>query len=243
MKYAIIEDEQHTVTMIQSIVSDAFSDLVFCGTAANIKDGITLLKNEKPTIVFLDVHLDDGESFKILQEFPTPNFKLIFVTSYSKFAIKAFKFSAIDFVLKPFTTNDIVTAVEKVLANNKAHEYQEKLATFFHNYTSTQQKIVLSNADSIHIVSLEDIWFAKSDNNYTTFYINDGREILISKPLKHFEEKLSDSFFFRTHQKYLINLHQITQYDKRKEVVMLTNGSSIPVSQSKKPSLLELLTM
>lgn len=243
MNYVIIEDEQHTVTMIRSIVSNAFSDLLFCGNASTIKDGIPLLKTEKPDLVFLDVNLDDGESFQILQEFPNPNFKIIFVTSYSKFAVQAFKFSAVDFVLKPFTTSDIVNAIEKVLANNKTNEYQEKLATFFHNYTSSQQKIVLSNADNIHIVSLKNILFAKSYNNYTTFHINDGREILISKPLKYFEEKLSNSFFFRTHQKYLINLNQVIRYDKRKDAIVLTDGSFIPVSQSKKASLLQLLSI
>lgn len=243
MKYAIIEDQEHTVTMISSIVADSFSDFVFCGTASTINKGISLLKKEKPDFVFLDVHLNDGESFQILQEFPSPNFKIIFVTSYSKFAVNAFNFSAIDFVLKPFTSNDITNAIEKVLANNKADLYQEKLAAFFHNYTSSQQKIVLSNADNIHIVPLENILFAKSDNNYTTFYINDGREILISKPLKHFEEKLSNSFFFRTHQKYLINLNQIVRYNKRHDTIILSNNNSIPVSQSKKASLLQFLTM
>lgn len=239
--YIIIEDDNYTVDKINDIVANNFPSIIFSGGAPSIVDAIELIKTSQPNFIFLDVNLEDGESFDILKKFPNPNFKIIFVTSYSKYAVEAFKFSALDFVLKPFTSDEIVSAVEKVVVYQSNKDYSKRLDTFFHNYTSAQKKIILSNVDSIHIILIEDILYAESDNSYTTFYIIDGREILVSKSLKSFEEKLSNYFFFRSHQKYLINLHHITKYNKRSDEIVLLNTTCLPVSQLKKQKLLQIL--
>jgi len=243
ISYLIIEDDQHTVTMLKDIVHHHFSDINFSGRASSIVAAIELLKTKKPDFIFLDVNLDDGESFDILKQFPNPSFKVIFITSYSQYAVDAFKFSALDFILKPFDAKDIIEAVEKVTTAQDKERYAHKIEAFFHNYTSSQKKIVLSNAEDIHIIELNTIIYAESDNNYTTFHINDGRKILISKSLKHFEIKLANSFFFRIHQKYLLNTNYIKQFRKRTEEVILTTNINLPVSQSKKSALLHYLSV
>ena len=240
--YLIIEDDMHTISMLKDIVSSHFSDLNFSGEAPSITSAIALIKSKKPEFIFLDVNLEDGQSFDILKHFPNPNFKVIFITSFSKYAVDAIKFSALDFVLKPFDSNDIIEAVKKVISSQNKENYVKKINAFFHNYQSQQKKIVLSNADDIHIIDIQDIIYAASDNNYTTFYINDGRKILISKSLKHFELKLSNFFFFRIHQKFLLNTNYIKQFSKRTEEVVLSTNEKLPVSQSKKASLLSFLS-
>ena len=241
--YLIIEDDMRTVTMLKNIVANNFSDCLFSGNAASINAGVDLIRKKDPDFIFLDVNLEDGKSFDILKQFPNPDFKVIFVTSFSKYAVEAFKFSALDFVLKPFDITDIKEAVKKVIAEQNSENYIKKIATFFHNYDSSQKKIVLSNADDIHIIDLNAIVYAASDNNYTTFFIDDGRKILVSKSLKHFELKLANSFFFRIHQKYLVNTQFIKQFSKRTEEVILTSETKLPVSQSKKVRLLQYLSL
>ncbi len=240
---AIIEDDSNTSKMLSSIVTEAFDAIKIVGEASSIKSGIDLINKTNPGFIFLDINLEDGKSFDILRNFPNPAFKIIFITSYSKYAIEAFKFSALDFVLKPFTPLEITKAIDKVVEQQNNEDYTKKLSAFFHNYTNTTspKKIILSNADSIHVVLIEDILYAKSDNSYTTFFVSDGREILVSKSLKSFDEKLSPHFFFRIHQKYLINLHQIKKYNKRNDEIVLSNNIALPVSQVKKPKLLQLL--
>ncbi len=238
----IIEDDANTVGMLASIITQEFDTIKVLGDASTVIDGIQLIRTTTPDFIFLDVNLDDGKSFEILTEFPNPTFKIIFITSYSKYAVDAFKFSALDFVLKPFSPDEIISAIKKVIEYQNAAHYTQKIHTFFHNYNSSQKKLVLSNADSINIVAIDTILYAKSDNSYTTFYTNDAREILVSKSLKHFEEQLSPYWFFRIHQQYLVNSRHIKKYDKRNDVVLLSNAVSLPVAQSKKAGLLNILS-
>ncbi|RBW60846.1 MULTISPECIES: LytR/AlgR family response regulator transcription factor [unclassified Tenacibaculum] len=237
---ALIEDDKNTITMLKSIIEENFDAINVIGSASSINGAYELITNTNPTFIFLDVNLEDGDGFEILNKFNSPKFTVIFITSYSKYAVEAFKFSAIDFVLKPFSPSDIIKAVNKVIQEEHKN-YLEKITTLYHNHTSGQKKIILSNSDSIHVVSLEDILYAKSDNSYTTFFTIDKREILVSKSLKSFDDQLSSYFFFRIHQKYLINLQHIKKFNKRNDEIVLINDTSLPVSQGKKADLLHLL--
>lgn len=236
----IIEDNINTITMLKSIIKDNFDTVLVKGNASSVVDGIKLIKTVNPEFILLDVNLDDGEGFEILKAFPKPNFKIIFITSYSKYAIEAFKFSALDFVLKPFSPEEICNAINKVITEKDKNHIQ-KLTTFQHNQVSLDKKLVLSNIDNVYIVNLEDILYAKSDNSYTTFFTLDQGEILVSKSLKSFDAKLSPYLFFRTHQKYLINLNHIKRFNKRSNEVVLLNNHILPVSKGKKEQLMSFL--
>ncbi|TCI85069.1 LytR/AlgR family response regulator transcription factor [Tenacibaculum sp. M341] len=241
MKCIIIEDDYNTVIVLKTIVNDHFKNIRVTGHASSVKKGIELIQNENPDFIFLDVNLDDGEGFEVLNSFPNPTFKIIFITSFSKYAVEAFKFSALDFVLKPFSPSEIVSAVNKVISSQNSINYLEKLATLYHNHTSSDKKIILSNSDDIHITSIDSIIYAMSDNSYTTVFTTDNEKILVSKSLKSFEEKLTPHLFFRIHQKFLINLKYIKRYHKKSDEIVLQNNISLPVAKSKKEQLLSFI--
>lgn len=240
--YLIIEDDKRTDDMLKEIMAEYFPEIKYLGNATSITSGIELINLKKPDFIFLDVNLDDGLSFDILKQFPNPNFKVIFITSYSKYAVEAFKFSALDFILKPFTTNDVLDAINKVTTLHDHEIYVEKLNTFFHNFNTTNsKKLVLKNLDEIHIVDTDDIIYLQSDNNYSTFFLKNNKQIVVSKTLKHYDEKLKGLNFFRAHQSYLVNLSFLRSYDKKNEVLLLSNDIKLPVSQSRKAILHDYL--
>ena len=242
LSYIIIEDDQRTVQMISSIVHENLPDIIYKGNSSDIKNGVKLIKEMNPDFIFFDVNIDDGKSFEIIKQFPNPNFKIIFITSYSKYAVEAFKLSALDFVLKPFTATEIVMTVEKVIEEYDKENYTKVLDTFFHNYSSLDnKKLVLKNLDEIHVVNIDDIIFIKSDRNYSTFHLKNEKEILVSKTLKSFEQKLTSANFFRCHQSYLVNLNLMKSYDKKNDVLVFINNAELPVSHSKKAFLLNYL--
>lgn len=235
----IVEDDPQAFAYASSILKN-YNNIQLIGHSDCIIEASVLIKKLKPDFIILDVFLIDGTAFEFLPLFDTIDFKIIFTTSYAKYAIEAFKFSALDYLLKPYEEIELISAIEKVVANINTSNYQSQLNTLMHNFSERNEskKLVLKNTDAIHVVTIKDILFAKSDNNYTSFLLTNGKSILVSKPLKSFDEKLRDHNFFRVHQTFLINLVYITSFDKRNEEVILNDHHAIPVAQSKKKSLL-----
>ncbi len=238
----IVEDDPQALTYASSIVAQ-FEEIKIIGNTDSIKEAVNQVKQLKPDFLILDVFLTDGNAFEFLNSFATIDFKIIFTTSFAKFAIDAFKFSALDYLLKPYQESELVTAIDKVIENINTSDYQLQLSTLLQNIAAPKvpKKLVLRNADAIHVVKTEDILYAKSDNNYTTFMLINEKEILVSKPLKSFTEKLSDHNFLRIHQSFLINLSRISSFDKRNDQVILDQRHSIPVAQSKKQQLISYI--
>ncbi|MGI9542074.1 MAG: LytR/AlgR family response regulator transcription factor, partial [Cyclobacteriaceae bacterium] len=193
-------------------------------------------------MVILDINLPDGTAFDLLRKIPAPGFKIIFTTAFSKYAIEAFKFSALDYLLKPYTPSQFITSVEKALSEIDKENHHQLLEAFRYNFESqnnNDKKLVLKNAEAVHVVPLRDIIQAQSDNNYTLFFIADGRKILISKSLKEFDQKLNDYGFLRVHQSHLVNLEHARSYNKREDSLLLSDTTEVPVAQSKKSLLWE----
>ena len=235
----IVEDDPQALAYASSILK-TYKNIDLIGHADNIKEASSLVKKLKPDFIILDVFLVDGNAFEFLPLFDTIDFKIIFTTSYAKFAIDAFKFSALDYLLKPYEDTELISAIDKVIIDVNKTNYQSQLNTLMHNISNNKQskKLVLKNADAIHVIEVQDILYAKSDNNYTSFLLTNNKSILVSKPLKSFDEKLKSHHFFRVHQSYLINLNYISSFNKRNEEVILKETHAIPVSQSRKKSLL-----
>lgn len=242
MKAVIIDDESHARQSISTLVEFQFKQIQIIGEAANVKDAVNLIKQEKPDLVFLDIDLPDGTGFDILKQTNYKNLKVIFVTAYHNFAIQAIKYSAFDYILKPLNPKELITAVNNALVENeKAEGYQEKFQAFFNNYSTTkteQKKLVLKTADKIHVVEINNIIHCESDNAYCTIYLNNGNKIIVSKSLKTYEEMLVPLGFMRVHQSHLINCNYISYYDKQDGgTLVMTDNSNIPVSIQKKPVL------
>lgn len=247
MKVLIVDDEELARNTLKNILENNHKDLKVVGEADSVNTALALIKSETPDLVFLDIDLKDGSGFDVLNSMNEINFKSIFVTAHHEYAIKAIKFSAFDYILKPVSELEIGAAIDKIKKQKLAevNNYHMKALISNSDLTSTEgKKIILKTAESIHLVNINDIIRCEADNNYTTFYVNDNHKIVVSKGLKEYEELLSEFGFFRVHQSHLINLKEIKRYNKRDGgYLQLSDGSHIPVSQRKKQKLLELFEL
>ncbi len=244
IKAVIIDDEDAQRNVVRNLLNSKFSNIKISGEAMNVDEGLYVLKTLKPDIAFLDVELTDGTSFDILRKLPKIEFKIIFITGYKDFAVEAFKFSAIDYILKPINSAEFENAVQKAITEMNIHNQALKLDALFTNFQNIAQetkKIVLKTQESIYLVNVQNIIHCQSDNSYITFYINDGRKILVVGSLKDYEEMLLPFGFFRPHQSHLINLNFITRFDKKDGgYIVLSDNSEIPISQRKRQQFFEV---
>ncbi len=239
----IIEDEPDIREINRRFLSDNFSDIEVVGEADSVDSGIELIQTEQPQLVLLDIDIKGGTGFHILQKVHPYNFAIIFITAFNEFAIKAIKFSALDYILKPVNEVEFCTAVKNAVESIESKQIETQVNNFFEHYEKKTQskKIVLKTCDSIHLVDISDIMYCISDNSYTTFYIRDKKEIIVSKSLKEFENLLSVYNFFRPHQSYLVNLHCIDKIDKTDGgSIILNNKKEIPISHRRKQALLDI---
>jgi len=243
VRAVIIDDEAHLREMIRNMLSDSFPELEIIGEADSVKDGVKTIDELKPDIVFLDIEIKGGEGFDILEVINHKNFKVIFITAFNEFAIKAIKFSAIDYILKPINEIEFITAVKKALTEIEKPILQKQIENFFNNYHNLQnKKLVLRTSENIHIVNVNDIVRCESDNSYTTFFIRDGEKIVISKSIKEYAELLNEYGFIRPHQSHLVNLNFVKRLDKSDGgFLIMKDGKEIPVSSRRKQNLLQIL--
>ncbi len=244
MKIALIDDDKNIREQYKTIIFGHFQEITRIYEADTAKRGIELLKNTSVDVVILDIDLGDGTGFDVLQNVKPYNFSLIFSTAFNDFAIKAIKFSALDYILKPFDKDELISALEKAISLREKSNLENQLKNFFDHYDKTTQskKLVLKTAGEFNIVDVNDIVYCKSDNSYTSFFFSNSEEIIVSKGMKEYEELLSQYNFFRPHTSYLVNLNFVKKLDKSDGgFLILKNGREIPVSQRKKARLVQVL--
>jgi len=243
MKVIIIDDESLVRKTLETILRDSFPNINIVGQAGSVVEAVSLIKEQSPDLILLDVDLTDGNGFDVLTQVKPINFKVIFITAHQEYAIKAIKFSAFDFILKPISQNELTYAVQRVIQEYNLVDQNLKWNAFFNNLNETHKKskkIVLKTSESIHIVQIDEIIRCEADNNYSTFFLLTGEKIVVSKGLKEFEELLTDYGFFRVHQSHLINLDFVLRFDKKDGgYIILSDNSVVPVSQRKKQKLLD----
>lgn len=243
LRTLIIDDEAPARELLAGILENYCHRTELIGFADGVQNGLKAIKSLKPDLVLLDVNLEDGNAFDLLREFNEIPFALIFVTAYENYALNAFRFSAVDYIMKPVNIDDLVKAVQKAADKLEQASLGLKLKNFFDNLNSKPEdkKIVLKTQESIHIVKLSDIIRCEADHNYCTFYFVNGKKIVVSRNLGEFEEMLNGLFFFRTHQSHLININHILSFEKNEGgYLKMADNSSVPVSKRKKEELLEL---
>jgi two-component system LytT family response regulator len=240
MRTVIIDDENKGRLTIKNLINKYTPQLELVGEADSVENGVELIEREKPELVFLDIEMPDGTGFDVLTNVEYSEFHLIFCTAYDQYAVKAFRFSAIDYLLKPLDPDIFKIAVSKVCDENKA-ESVAKIETLNTNKTEFK-KLALSAAEGITIVNIDDVIRCESSVNYTHFIILDGSKVLVSKTLKEFDEMLSQHGFFRVHKSHLVNLNHIKKYIKGEGGwVIMVDDSKIEVSRRKKDALLKAL--
>jgi two-component system, LytTR family, response regulator len=241
MKAIIVDDEERGIIALQQLLQMYCTGIVVAGTATNIKDAENKIREMQPDIVFLDIEMPGGNGFRLLERFDNITFDIIFVTAYNNYAIKAIKFAALDYILKPVKDTELQEAVEKVI-KNKAKKESEKYRFLKETFSksNTFNKIVLQSTEEYHLVKLEDIVYCKASDNYTYFHMNDGRHYIVSKQLKDYEEILVPHNFFRIHKTYLININHVEKISKADGLsVIMTNRDELPVSFRKKDEFIE----
>jgi two-component system LytT family response regulator len=240
----IIDDELHMRDSLAKLLGKHCPQVAVVGEANGVYSGIKAIQDLQPDLVLLDIQMEDGTGFDLLNSLKTIDFKLIFVTAYDQFAMQAFRFSAVDYLLKPVNPLLLVEAIERATQlMQKHHDLQmQALQENLNNAKSQDKKIILKTTENIYLLTLHDIISCESDNNYTNIYTSDGEKILVSKTLKEYDDLLTCCGFYRVHKSYLINLSHIKRFEKQDGgYIVLTNDMKVPVASRKRDEMLEML--
>ena len=236
MKAVIIDDMPAARIALQEDIRSYCSEIDLVGEADGVVSGAKLIKEIQPDLVFLDIQMPDGSGFDLLEILPNKNFKVIFTTASDAFALKAFKFSAIDYLLKPIDPDDLKEAVQRAKLQSSTFE---RLSLLKENMQGSK-KIALNTLEKIQIVKIDAIVRCESSVNYTTFYFEDGTKLLVTKTLKEFDKLLSDYTFLRVHQSHLVNTEFIKEFLKSNGELVMKDGTKVPVSTRKKAVVMEM---
>jgi two-component system LytT family response regulator len=242
-KVLIIDDENPTREFIRKMLESFDLNLEIYTDGENVQSGIEAIERIKPDIVLLDIQMPDGNGFDVLKSVAHKQFEIIFITAFQEFAVQAIKFSALDYILKPIDAEELRSAVTNALQLLSHKKDEHQLQALQHNIQPhLKRKLVLKTQESIFVVEIDDIVHCEADKNYTFFYLNDGKKILVSKTLKDYDTLLAGLQFFRVHQSHLINLNCVERYDKHDGgSVILKDGTAIPLSPAKKEQFFKSL--
>lgn len=240
LKTVLVDDEINALEALEWKLNRYVDDLQIIKCNSPI-EAINTIQEEKPDLVFLDIDMPEMDGFTLLQKLSYTNFDLIFTTAHDEYALQAIKVSAIDYLLKPVDKDELITAVDKVIASRKGNQLEDKLQSLFSNLNRSD-KINISADGKIYLLDRNDVIMLKSDKSYTTVFLTNEKSILVSKTLKEVEKKFAFPEFFRVHNSYLININHVKEYLKSLggELIM-SNGMSASISRNKKTELLERL--
>ena len=242
LKTIIIDDESDAVESLTVLLSDFIEGVDLIGAADGVGSGYELVNTAQPQLVFLDINMKDGTGFDLLNRFEHIPFQVIFVTAYDQYAIKAFKYAALDYLLKPIDLQELRSAVErakKLVLDNSAQNYQFAKSVYKDPFPA---KLALPNLEGFDLIEISEIVRCEGQNNYTTVILDGGKKFLVSKTLKEYESILTEHGFLRVYQSHLINTKYIQRYIKgRGGTVIMSDGTYVPISREKKEALLKVI--
>jgi two-component system LytT family response regulator len=238
----IVDDETKSREVLKRLLQEVDLDIDIVGEGDSVESGFEVITKEKPQLVFLDVEMLDGTGFNLLEKFDQVDFSVIFTTAYDKYAIKAFKYSAIDYLLKPIGIEELEDAVFEVQKGiNIELNYHAQIKALINNSKETGvKKLAIKGANKIDFIIVDDILYCESEESYCLITMVDNRKITASKPLKHFDTVLAEhADFFRASKSCLINIKFIRSFVKSKDIIELTNGYTVEVSRRRRKEFLE----
>lgn len=241
MKILIIDNEPDIADGLAELLGLFCPEILKVNIEHSIAGGIEAINNLQPDVVFLDVELNEGTGFDLLNQLDEIAFQLIFITAHDKYALNAFRFSAIDFLVKPIDPEALQVAVERAKSGLEKNEIIKQLEVIKETPTNNKEKkIVLKDSDAIYFVRIADILFCQADGPYTTFHIENSAKIIVSKNLKEYEDLLEPFGFERTHHSYLVNLSKVIRFDKKEGGTLVLEGNhSVFLSVRKKDQVLK----
>jgi two-component system LytT family response regulator len=244
IRCVIVEDEEMARNVLKSLLAQYCPDVMVCAEADDVISGKNMIETFRPDLVFLDIEMPGGSGFKLLTSIENKDFEVVFITAYEQFAIKAIRHDALDYILKPIDPKELVAAVEKVNEAKYKKTLKKQYDNLLKNLDPEQlvvRKISLSTSDKIHLIDVDDIIRCESDNYYTIIFFKDGTSLMVSKTLKDMEQKLEEYDFVRTHKSHLVNMRCIMNFIKDEMMVVMTDGTKVPVSKRKKEKILEVI--
>jgi two-component system LytT family response regulator len=241
MRTIIVDDEPDALNSIKIIIREYLPDIELVGAFMNPKKALEEIPKLMPELLFLDIHLPEINAFQLLEMLPERNFHVIFITAYDEYAIKAFKYNAIDYLLKPININEIENAVKRIKENTQQQKevYEEKykklLNTLNQNNNQAHEKLILSTIEGIYYIDPDDILYVNADSNYSKIVFKNAKSLTVSKNLGEFFSDLPKDNFFRNHHSYLVNLNYVRKYARNEGgTIEMINGDRIPLARRKK---------
>ncbi|KXO00065.1 response regulator [Aequorivita aquimaris] len=245
LKTIIVDDEKHSRETLKNLVTEFCNDVEVTMTASNIMEAISAIRAHRPDLVFLDIELQSGTGFDILDQLEDVHFEVIFTTAFEQYALKAVKFSSLDYLLKPIDLDELQKALEKAKKAKDKKSYSKQLETLIYNLKQPQpsnHRICLATVDGYEFINVEEIIYCKAEGSYTTFKLTNGPSLLVSKHLKEYENLLNEQHFMRVHNSYLINLNEVRKYVKADGgYILMNNGETVSISRSKKEDFFKIM--
>jgi two-component system, LytTR family, response regulator len=241
IKTILVDDEANNLAFLKSLLDEHCSNIEIIETTTDPNDGLLMIQELKPQLVFMDIDMPGMTGFELLKKLEPLNFEVIFVTAYNQYALEAFEYNAVGYVTKPIVTEKLIAAVEKASKKIADHKYTEHIFSLLENVQqkNNTDKIALPTMQGLQFVKIEQINYCESNGNYTQFYLTDKSKILVSRQLGEYEKLLPTDTFVRIHDKHLINLSCIKEYIKGNGgEVILEDGARLTVAARRKEELL-----
>ncbi len=238
----LIDDEIDSIKVLQRLLNEYCPDVNIIGAADGAETGTQLIQSTQPDLVFLDIEMKQGNAFDLLNRLMPFKFQVIFVTAFDNYAIKAFRYSALDYLLKPVDIDDMKHAVESAKERMKGNIFFNQMKLLLHNienYQIAQQNIAIPTTDGMIFIAIRDITRCEAEAGYTYIHIETGKKILATKTIKEYEEILPSTLFYRIHNSHIVNLEKIKKYQKgRGGYVVMEDGSSLEVATRRREEFL-----
>lgn len=243
----IIDDEKKCISLLEKMLQQHLPDVYVIASTTQPEEGIKLIRQHEPDLVFIDIEMPRKNGFEVLEATKDISYEIIFTTAYNQYAIKAFRFSAFDYLLKPIDATELTNAVQRFKTKHVSLSKQQQIDLLFNNLRNLTQpynKISVATNQGVIFINIADILFCEATGSYTTLFLKNKEKLVTSKTLKDFEELLTDHQFFRIHHSYLIHINEISRYIKGDGgTVLMSNGAELPVSKRKKEEFLKKLNL
>jgi two-component system LytT family response regulator len=240
----LIDDEANIRLLIREILRERCPDVTVIAETASVASSVETIRQLNPDLILLDIRLEDGSGFDVIEKLGSAPPLVIFITAYEEFALKAFRLSAVDYIMKPVAAEELAGAIAKVRLSLN-HDHMERISVLLHNsghQNLQDKKIVLRTSDKFHFVALREVIRCESDSSYTTFYIEGQPSVMVSKTLKDYEDILCGFGFYRPHKSNIINMRHIRAFEKSDGgFIIMSDNSKVPLSDRKREEFFALL--
>jgi two-component system LytT family response regulator len=240
IKIFIVDDERRARLSLAHVIRLHYPEAEICGEAGSIREAEGSVRRQDPDVLLLDIKMSDGNGFDLLERMMPFKFKVIFVTAYNQFAIRAFRYHAIHYLVKPVVPAELVSALNQARQLMQTEQENQKLRSLLSDLKKEEGKIVLKTQEATYILPVNEIIRCEADRNYTRFFLLNKKNILVSGGLKEYEEMLKQYKFIRPHHSHLVNPSFILRLDKKNSgILILKDGSEIPVSTRKHSEIVQ----